>query len=379
MKRFLQMIGIFGTLLLLVGCGNLKNSDLSNNATTSTKKKSYQTTGTTSGEYSVLLRNGQYKVSPIAGMTATNNSNDVDLENLESGLMQASLDEFSANKFVFQEGQELTRSQISNWLMRYNKKDNKTGLNPVDNKKKGENTRNPIYLEQLIEQDYLTGSGSTYELGGISIGLAMNSVDYFTKVKDGPQYKTTISKNEQLVQGKRMADKIIKQLRKEKKFKDIPILIGIFSKTAADSLVGGNYLASGTATAKENSIGDWQTIDEKSQVLPTVGDEKPISSNDAEAFSNFKAAIQGYFPNISGVIGRVQYRDGRLQSFNITVNTQFYGYAQINSFAKLVLSSAKKFLPNNVPLEILVQSVNDPQAVISKEKADSAYNVHVFK
>ncbi|APT18863.1 MULTISPECIES: CamS family sex pheromone protein [Amylolactobacillus] len=379
MKRFLQIITALSVVIFLAGCGNLKNSDLSNNATTSTKKKSYQTTGSTAGEYSVLLRNGQYKISPISGITATNNSNDVDLKNLESGLMSLSLAEFSANKFVFQEGQELTRAQVSAWLNRYDKKSNKNGLNPVDNKKTDADTRNPIYLEQVIEQDYLTGSGSTYELGGISIGLAMNSVDYFTKVKDGPQYKTTINRATQLEQGKKIATKLLKQLRSRKKFQNIPIMIGIFSKTASDSLVGGNYLATGLAPDNKKSITDWKTVDEQSQVLPTIGNDKPINSNDAESFSNFKAAVQGYFPNISGVIGRVHYRSGQLTSFEITVNTQFYGYAQINSFAKLVLSSAKKFLPNNVPLEILVQSVNDPQALISKEKANSAYNVHVFR
>ncbi len=328
MKRFLQIITALSVVIFLAGCGNLKNSDLSNNATTSTKKKSYQTTGSTAGEYSVLLRNGQYKISPISGITATNNSNDVDLKNLESGLMSLSLAEFSANKFVFQEGQELTRAQVSAWLNRYDKKSNKNGLNPVDNKKTDADTRNPIYLEQVIEQDYLTGSGSTYELGGISIGLAMNSVDYFTKVKDGPQYKTTINRATQLEQGKKIATKLLKQLRSRKKFQNIPIMIGIFSKTASDSLVGGNYLATGLAPDNKKSITDWKTVDEQSQVLPTIGNDKPINSNDAESFSNFKAAVQGYFPNISGVIGRVHYRSGQLTSFEITVNTQFYGYAR---------------------------------------------------
>ena len=57
MKRFLQIALLLATGLSLSACGNLKNSDLANNPTTSTtKKKSYQTTSTSKNGYNVLLR-----------------------------------------------------------------------------------------------------------------------------------------------------------------------------------------------------------------------------------------------------------------------------------------------------------------------------------
>lgn len=160
--------------------------------------------------------------------------------------------------------------------------------------------------------------------------------------------------------------------------KDIPILVGLFSKTSKDSLVGGNYFAYGIANANSSKINDWKTVNNRSQVLPTVGSEKAINSTDAASFSDFKAAIQGYFPNISGVTATVRYQNKTLTQMNITVTTQFFGYARIESFSRLVLSAAKKYLPKDAPIEIKINSVNDTQALIAKNSADDSYYVHVF-
>ena len=66
LKRFLQIALLVATGLSLSACGNLKNSDLANNPTTSTtKKKSYQTTSTNKNGYNVLLKDGEYVTSPI--------------------------------------------------------------------------------------------------------------------------------------------------------------------------------------------------------------------------------------------------------------------------------------------------------------------------
>ena len=88
MKRFLQIALLVATGLSLSACGNLKNSDLANNPTTSTtKKKSYQTTSTSKNGYNVLLKDGEYVTSPIEGTTENTSDNNVDGRALESGLI----------------------------------------------------------------------------------------------------------------------------------------------------------------------------------------------------------------------------------------------------------------------------------------------------
>lgn len=373
MKKLLMGLLIFAFAINLTACGNLKNSNLTNNpANTNGKQKTYQTTVTDKNGYNVLLKDGQYLISPTNGITASNNDNNVDNRSLEVGLLNISHDLFSTDKYVFQEGQVLTPRQVNIWLSRYSKH-NKQGLNYKKSKK-----YSPIILNQIFEQDFLVKSGSSYKLGGISLGLALNSVDYYTKVKDGPEYHVNIKKNQQLAYGKKVAYTLIKRLRKISAFKHIPILIGLFQKTGRDSLIGGNYLAYSIVDTNSSKINEWKSVDYSSQVLPTIGDTKPINSTDAASFSDFKAAIQGYFPNISGVIAKVHYQNKHLKQMNISITTQFYGYAQIESFSRLTLSVAKKYLPNNVPIEIRIESVNNLQATITKNDADDSYYVHVF-
>lgn len=373
MKKLLMGLLIFAFAINLTACGNLKNSNLTNNpANTNGKQKTYQTTVTDKNGYNVLLKDGQYLISPTNGITASNNDNNVDNRSLEVGLLNISHDLFSTDKYVFQEGQVLTPRQVNIWLSRYSKH-NKQGLNYKKSKK-----YSPIILNQIFEQDFLVKSGSSYKLGGISLGLALNSVDYYTKVKDGPEYHVNIKKNQQLAYGKKVAYTLIKRLRKISALKHIPILIGLFQKTGHDSLIGGNYLAYSIVDTNSSKINEWKSVDYSSQVLPTIGDTKPINSTDAASFSDFKAAIQGYFPNISGVIAKVHYQNKHLKQMNISITTQFYGYAQIESFSRLTLSVAKKYLPNNVPIEIRIESVNNLQATITKNDADDSYYVHVF-
>lgn len=272
-------MALAGVMITLSGCGRLKDSNLANNATTTstTKRKSYQTTNTGNSGYSVLLKNGRYVTSPISGLTATDNDNSVDTRELERGLIQISKNQFSTNQYVFQEGQYLDSSTVTDWLTRKSKS-NPKGLNPVNNGKTGTDTRNPIYLEEIIEQDYLTGSGSKYSIGGMSLGLAMNSVDYFQKKRNGAEFQTDISRAEQRAQGEKMANEIVARLRKKKALKNIPITVGLFSKTGKDSLVGGTYFAYGTAASNSSKITKWKSVSEKIQILPTTGNEKAINA-----------------------------------------------------------------------------------------------------
>ncbi|MGX4645345.1 CamS family sex pheromone protein [Holzapfeliella sp. JNUCC 80] len=378
MKKIAYLIQLIILMIVLTGCGNLQNSNLANNNSAQVQN-TFQITGTTNDNtYNVLLQDGRYKSSPSRGATATM-LNSVDVTGMESGLVQISKQAFSTEKYVFQEGQQITQSEAYNWLGRYDEKDNPDGLNPTANSETDADKRTPVYLEQLLEQNYLTGSGNNYSVQGISLTLAMNSVDYYQKEKDGATYSTKISREDQEKHGKEMAQKIIERLRQKEDLKNIPIVIALYSRPSVDSLTGGSYFATTTVNGDSSSVNNWQTIDNQTQVFPIVSSsEKAINSSDLEAFQNFKSIVQGYFPNLSGVIAKSNYENGKLNSMTITVNTQFYGYQQINSFTKLISNSAEKYLPKNVPIEIKVQAVGEVQSVVIRDSSNYNFYSHVF-
>ena len=52
------------------------------------------------------------------------------------------------------------------------------------------NEKSPIYLAHILEHDYLIkGDNEKVSLGGVVIGLALNSVHYYQKVQYGQPLK----------------------------------------------------------------------------------------------------------------------------------------------------------------------------------------------
>ena len=374
LKKFLKTT----TLLLmcsifLAACGNLQDSSLSSGGSDSSKSTVQTASSSDSSSYDVLLSDGKYKTSPISGLTAADNANQFNSRSFESGLMKLSKKQFSTNSYVFQEGQVLSASTVNKWLARKSKK-NPTGLNPASNGSTAANKRTPMYFQQLLEEDYLQKQDGKYKLAGISIGIAMNKIDYYQKKQYGATYKTSITEAEQKEQGQRIAQEIVQRLRKEDKVGNIPIVVGLYSVAPADTLVGGNYFQ--YSFSKSGELGSWKDLEYKSQMLPVVNGDTAISSSDADAFSNFKTHIQNYFPNLSGVTAQAHYDGTNLKSMDITINTQFDGLAQVTSFTQFVQQSATKYLPSGADLDINIQTVDEQQSVVTRN--NGKFYSHVY-
>lgn len=379
-KQIRLGLGTLAIALLLAGCGNLKNSSLTNSTSdtdTSNKSSSYQITGTTDGtQYSALLDNGKYKVGATRGLMNDQNANSFNISSFESGLTTLSKSKFSPKKYAFQEGQYISRTTADSWLARQSST-NADGLNPVDNGKTDPKTRNPIYLQDILEQDYLIHNGDSYDLGGVSIALGMNKVDSYRKEQYGAVYQTTISETAREQQAKSMAEKILSRLRQKKALANVPIVFGLYEQAEDDSLVGGTYFA--TAVSKSGTtIDNWTTLDEKNGVLPVVNDEKAINDGDSDSFNNFKSKIQSFFPNLSGVTAQVHYKNNKLTGMNIKITTQFFGENEIRSFTQYTDTAASQYLPADVPIEITISSVEGMQAFLNRDSGDKTFYTHVF-
>lgn len=374
LKKFLKTTSLLLMCsLLLAACGNLQNSSLSSGGGDSSKSSVQTTSASDSSNYDVLLSGGKYKTSPISGLTAADNSNQFNSRSFESGLMNLSKKQFSTNSYVFQEGQVLSASTVTDWLARKSKK-NASGLNPESNGSTAADKRAPMYFQQMLEEDYLQKQDGKYKLAGMSIGIAMNKIDYYQKKQYGATYKTTISTEEQKAQGERIAKEVVQRLRKDSKVGNIPIVVGLYSVAPEDTLVDGTYFQ--YAVSKSDDLGSWSTLNYKNQMLPTVNGDTAISSSDSDAFSNFKDHIQNYFPNLSGVTAQAHYDGTNLKSMDITINTQFDGLAQVTSFTQFVQQSATKYLPSGADIDINIQTVDNQQAVVTR--TNGKFYSHVY-
>ena len=370
--------------IVLAACGNLKNSSFGANSTsqtTTTGSKTTTTTGTTDSEfYQGVIKKGRYRTSNSRGVNVTQNDNVMNLKSFETGLLDVSKKVFPTNKYVYQEGQYLSSSTVEKWLGRQSKT-NSVGLNPKNNGKKGADTRNPIYLQQLEEQDYMVQNGSKLSLGGVTVGLGMNSVDYYTKVEYGATYETNITTTTLTAQGKKMANTVLQRLRQKSALKNVPIVLALYKQSSNDSLVGGNMIAYAVSKNGTTSISNWKALNWRSYVFPATTESKNAgaNNNDESDFSSFKSHVQNFFPNLSGVTANAHYKDRSLSKLSVNITTKFYSETEIISFTQYLATAAKRYLPSGIPVEITVKSANgDIQSFLARTAKGSSYYTHVF-
>ncbi|WP_461227328.1 CamS family sex pheromone protein [Lacticaseibacillus suihuaensis] len=379
MKKFLA--GAIGLIAVtLVGCGKL-SFDNTSTASSGTKTATYQTTGTVDDSlYQGVIKNGRYQTSSARGLTLQTNvqgGNSFNVKSMEIGLEDIAKTHFATSKYVFQEGQLLSTATATKWLNRKSKT-NPDGLNPVDNKKTGETTRRPMYLQSMVEQDYMLQSGSKLKYGGIAIALGLNAYDYYQKEKYGATYTTHIDDAKLKTEGKKMAAEVIARVRKMSGVgQNVPIVVSLYKNAARDALVGGTFFASVTAKSG-TTLGNWQTINQQNEVLPVVNNAKPVNSTVATDFSTFSSQVENFFPTLAGVTAQAHYEDGALSGLNVTINTQFYGETEVESFTQYVATSAAKYLPSGAKIEITIQATQGIQAFLARESGAKTFTTHVF-
>lgn len=363
-------------IALMAACAFLLSACQPNDSETKETETVGEETETTSqlsnDYYSAIITDGAYQTSSNRGVTLGLNST-VNLKAFETGLMDLSQKHYSTDTYYFQEGQYITAATTNNWLDRVSE-ENPEGLNPEDNGKLEPDERNPIYLDSLLEQNYMVQTDDGFKLGGISIGLAMNSIDYYTKKEFGSEFETEISKEKMLAEGKKMADKIVQRLRKTEGIGNIPIVIGIFEQSTKDNLAGGVYISEAISEDGSTSFTDWKGINQKKVVFPTSGEE----SNELSSFQNFKSEVENFFPNLSGVTAEALYTDDQIVNMKVSINTQFYGESEIIAFTQHVNEKASSFLMPNIPTEITIDSINGTEAFLAREAGETEFYTHVF-
>ena len=351
-KLRLGLLGL-ASVISLAACADVTRANqpsTNTNKDSNTKVVQSTTNQLSNNFYRALITNGKYEVSQNRGATLSLNTG-FNLKNFETGLIDLSRSVFPTNQYFFREGQIIDAETTAKWIARKSDK-NPDGLNPADNGDTSPTGRAPIYLAQILEQDYMIQTENNFELGGISIGIAMNSVDYYTN--DGKDAETEISNEAMIEQAKAIANTILTRLRQNDALKAVPIVFGVFRQTSKDDIGGGVYVLEATSV-EGTEITNWSNVNQKVVVLPLVNES---ATEESTAFENFRTEVQNFFPNLSGVTARVMYQDNVAKKMVVNIMTQFYGESEIIALAQHVTDVANKYLPKTTPVEVRISSIN---------------------
>lgn len=321
-----------------------------------------------------------YKESAARGLVVSNVYTKYDVKEVEEGLMRLSQNVFDTDSYYFQEGQYLDEDTVSNWLARSNQTEE--GLNPPADKNMDPVERAkkaPVYLAHIVEQNYLVQtSDKKVTLGGISIGLALNSIYYYQKEQYGEYYEEPIPEKELEKKGKEIAATIVSRLRSRTDIGNVPIVVALFKQNARNAITPGTYFAYSVVEKGKNSLGDWKEIDEEYVTFP-MSNPKDVYREANTSFQNFKQEVDEYFSNFTSVIGTGFYKNKKLQKLIIEIPIQFYGKTEIIGFTQYLTGIVMKKLPDNVMIEISITSTNGAEALLLKEPDDDEPFVHIYE
>ena len=371
MKKHVMMLLVL--VLILSACApnfnkeeKVKTEDVDSNTTETAILPNYKISD---DYYKVVV---PFKASEARGLVVNNLNTRYNIAEFETGLMRIAQNAYDPEKYFFQEGQYLDRTLISNWLGRKSSK-NAEGLNPAGK----ENGKEPIYLAHILEHDYLVKTDdNSLKLGGISIGLAMNSVYSYEEKGAAKELKLDRTKLEK--EGKKIAAEVVKRIREVEGLEQVPIIISLFEQKESSSVVPGNFFAYSKVAGNSKSIGDWESINEKYVLFPS-SDTKYKS--EVDSFSYFKQDIEKYFPNFNGVVGRAFYVNDKMQNLSIEIPIQFYGEAEALGFTQFVAGKVMEHFPpnNNSSVQVSITSVYGPESLIVRDVDAGEPYIHIYQ
>ncbi|WP_378210598.1 CamS family sex pheromone protein [Anoxybacteroides rupiense] len=320
-----------------------------------------------------------FKPSEARGLVVEDLNTRLDVDEFETGLMRVAQDRFSPQDYLFQEGQYLDKKTIQSWLKR--KSEDDKGLNPaLGNKGTNEekNTKSPIYLANILEHDYLMkNDNNKVKLGGIVLGLALNSVHYY-ETEQGYPREVQIENDVIEKEGKRLASEILSRVRQIKGLESVPITIALFKQQPQSAIIPGHFFAVTNVDEGSTTIDKWEKINEEYTLFPSDDAEKN-HREDLMKFLNFKSDIEDFFPNYTGVIGKAFYVDDQLQQLTVNIPMQFYGKGEVIAFTQYVTGLVMEQFPDYITINVYISSVNGPESIIIREaKAEQPF-VHIYQ
>ncbi|WP_432806204.1 CamS family sex pheromone protein [Metabacillus idriensis] len=345
-----------------------------------------------------------FKEGKARGLVAENINTRLDIDEFETGLMRVAQEEFSAEDHLYQEGQYLDEKTVRKWLSRKlegekleaaieeskgknsngTKKEpfQNTGLNPPEATEGDyiqKNEKSPIYLAHMLEHNYLVRKGeNTVELGGVVIGLALNSVHYYREAVGEPQREYVIDPQKLEAEGKKMAEEVIKRVRTQKGLENVPVVIALYKQAPKSSIVPGSFIASTVVDGGSNQIGKWDSIDEEYVFFPSPQGMEDYRE-DANLFERFKQDIDEFFPNYTGVIGKAFYKGEEMQELKIDIPMQFYGKSEVIAFTQFVTGKVVDYFPDYVSVEVNINSTSGQEVLIVRKPGQEKPTVHIYQ
>jgi len=343
MKKFWILIIL---VIAVVGCNNKTNVKKVDNTYSIKYNDDY---------YSIFM---PYKEGVGNNYILNSNVVDFDMDTIEKELIQISTTKFSVDKYYYQEGQYLTRKNLSELL-------DDEHLNEFDKEKiDGKNVK-PVVVSGIIEKNFLNKSG---DIKGISIGIILNKYQKY----DSNNNYVEMDNDRVIKIGKSAGKQVIKYLRKEKKLDDVPILVALYIESSPKSNIGGTYYYYGITDNEDIS---YESINQKKFYM----NNQNVKKMNLESYNNFRSfeeKVKNY-DNTIYVSGLGNFEKDNLERLEIVVTKNHYTYGDLLYVNQLLSDNSIKYF-DDTKVVIKVKAVNDIKSYIVKEKGQTSTDIFIY-
>jgi len=352
MKKRKRMLFLIAPILFLASC----NSEVDG---VTNKEKMY---------LSSIQKKEVYEIQQPAnfniarGLIIKNMNNALNINVIEKGLMDLSVNHFSTEKFYMQEGQYLNEKMIAQWLRRKSIED--IGLNPAIEKSTGDiledEKRYPLILSHVLEHNFINKENNKIE--GMSIAISLNEF-YDIRVSDdkGLIYtgQVKVDQNDDDINdvenyGKKVAEKIVKDIRKNEKIPNVPIYLTLFQESNINDIIPGVFLAETIIPKGGDTIAKWSQLDKKLYTFPSDA----LYSLDQNVYNKllmFKEDIQAGFKHLNPkILGKLRYEDGKLTDIQIEVNAPLINDTELIGLLQLTSTKLNTILFDYIPITVRI-------------------------
>lgn len=296
-----------------------------------------------------------YKPNQTRGMLSDTKYR-IDFSHLELGLMEFARDTFPTTDYLFQEGQQITKEQVLDWIAQ----EKASAAN--GQKKKS-------ILVHVLEHDYL--SKDKQQLAGMVLGLSL-SPEYQDATGQDKMYTT----QELQAKGQQLAARIVQSVRVNNP--TVPMLILLYQVPEANSsLVPGHFIMSGTVNANEAAVSKWQPIDEEFFLFPSTDVESKYAQQSLQ-YDKLMRQTQSYFGEYIGMTGVGRFMGGKLTELTITATAEYDSRTEVLQFTQFAAASINQLFDKSVHVNLYVQSMNKPLAIYIRPANGEPY-MHLYR
>lgn len=280
-----------------------------------------------------------------------------DKEEVESMLMELSMEYFKTNNSHYQEGQYLEITELKE-LLSTDKLNNFNDIE-VDNV-----TISPKFITAIYEQNYLAVNGN---LKGISLALVLNPNQSYDS-ENSTLYKR-IDEETVLKQSLKKASELLEYLRSKAELKDVRIMMALYLE---NNSLPGTYKYIGVTT--NNSI-KFDHVDYHYEYL----DGKYVVDNDVKNYNNFKSLkdITSEFTN-TYMTGYGLYKGSNLVKIKLVVNTEYLNRSQLLYLSNNIGLNLGPFSAN-VGIKTYIKSNNKSKVLIIREQMSNEVKIYLLE